>query len=90
MISISLQQKKKNAVAIATGITVFVIIFLGTQALLTEVYGFDVLNASGKASLGLGLSIPVTNDVNAYVEYIKAEICPTLGNETEEDECNKL
>lgn len=85
-------QKKNNMIAIATaaGLIVFVAIFLGTQMILTQVYGLDLLNASGKASLGLGLSIPISNDVDAYVEHIKAEICPTLNNETAEDECHKL
>jgi len=83
--------------------TIFVACFMATQAVMTAVYGLPLpLEATGSAYIGAGAgaATTITTDddplsskepqgqmIDAYVQNIKEQVCPTLTVEADYLEC---
>jgi hypothetical protein len=90
---------QKARLVVITALVSFSVVFMLTGVLMTHVYGAEseTLDVIATVSIGAGVAAPINVDVNnsgfiinEYVEKVKQDICPTLSNQTQIEECWRL
>lgn len=85
-------RNRKIKVTLLAALIGFGASFLTAPFVLNAVHGL-VAEVNTSVSIGLGLSIPINannSQVDNYIENVKEDICKTLVNSTEFEECMKI